>query len=170
MSSNPNASIPLAYHITFGTYGTYGTRLHGDERGTVARGMNHFGDPIIGKDDDWERLERSLLRFDPVYLNDDHRARLERSFIPDVCSRGSWTLRSAAARLDHVHVLLSAQVADGKAIRKWLNRWLSEHLSEIDPLPTGARWWAKGGSVKYVWTTEYFDRVFNYVQEQRFLR
>jgi hypothetical protein len=41
---------PLAYHITFGTYGT---RLHGDERGTVDRAMNKPGDPIIGADSSW---------------------------------------------------------------------------------------------------------------------
>ncbi|MCH8164939.1 MAG: hypothetical protein IH889_04955 [Planctomycetes bacterium] len=29
---------PLAYHITFGTYGT---RLHGDPRGTVDRTLNN---------------------------------------------------------------------------------------------------------------------------------
>jgi hypothetical protein len=45
---------PLAYHITFGTYGT---RLHGDERGTVDRSMNHPGDPVIGAEPDWQRME-----------------------------------------------------------------------------------------------------------------
>jgi hypothetical protein len=41
---------PIAYHITFGTYGT---RLHGDPRGTVDRSMNRPGDPIIGADRAW---------------------------------------------------------------------------------------------------------------------
>jgi hypothetical protein len=40
---------PLAYHITFGTYGT---RLHGDERGTVERAHNVYGEPIVGMDAD----------------------------------------------------------------------------------------------------------------------
>jgi hypothetical protein len=36
---------PLAYHIT---WGTYGTRLHGDKRGTVDRENNAFGTPVLG--------------------------------------------------------------------------------------------------------------------------
>ncbi len=38
---------PLAYHIT---WGTYGTRLHEDSRGTVDRENNSFGTPIVGPD------------------------------------------------------------------------------------------------------------------------
>src|SRR5438876_2474643 len=37
---------PLAYHITFGTYGM---RLHGDARGTVDRRVNQPGDAIVGR-------------------------------------------------------------------------------------------------------------------------
>jgi hypothetical protein len=36
------ATFPLAYHIT---WGTYGTRLHGDERGTVDRSANVLAIP-----------------------------------------------------------------------------------------------------------------------------
>jgi hypothetical protein len=57
---------PLAYHITFGTYGT---RLHGDARGTVDRRMNEPGEPIIGSEPDWWRQEHGRLNFEPVVLD-----------------------------------------------------------------------------------------------------
>ncbi|NLG42978.1 MAG: hypothetical protein GX547_07015 [Phycisphaerae bacterium] len=42
--------FPLAYHITFGTYGM---RLHGDERETVHRRRNQFGEPFVERNDRW---------------------------------------------------------------------------------------------------------------------
>ena len=84
---------PLAYHITFGTYGT---RLHGDERGTVDRSMNQPGDPIIGRDDDWNRIERERLNFPPREFTPVQRLLIE-ELIPLVCNRGKWTLHTCAA-------------------------------------------------------------------------
>jgi hypothetical protein len=48
--------LPLAYHITFGTYGT---RLHGDDRGTVDQAHNFYGDLIAEKDEDWQQIEHA---------------------------------------------------------------------------------------------------------------
>src|SRR2546421_11369035 len=45
-------SRPLAYHIT---WGTYGTRLHGDGRGTVDREHNEYGTPVLGPDPERQR-------------------------------------------------------------------------------------------------------------------
>src|SRR5271169_5728813 len=82
--SGARTVFPLAYHITFGTYGT---RLHGDERGTVDRSLNKFGDPIIGLDEDWNRIERRLLRFEPRKLSVEQRIFVEQS-VPQICARG----------------------------------------------------------------------------------
>ena len=108
---------PLAYHITFGTYGT---RLHGDERGTVDRRANKYGDPIIGAQPDWQQMERNFLRFPPRIFEISHRQLIER-LVPVICVRGGWHLHSAAAAKDHVHTLLTAQ-ADGEIVRKLLKR------------------------------------------------
>ncbi len=153
---------PLAYHITFGTYGT---RLHGDPRGTVDRTLNNPGDPIIGADGGWQRIERSRLNFPPVVLSDELR-RFADSIVPNLCERGGWTFHACATRPDHVHVLLSTD-REGKAVRSWLKRWLGEALCKRWPLPDGAGWWAKGGSVKWVWQDRYFHNVRKYILCQR---
>jgi hypothetical protein len=123
--SNPDFfdDFPLAYHLTFGTYGT---RLHGDERGTVDRAMNQPGDPVIGRDEDWERMERNRLVCEPVLLTPEQRGFIERE-LPSICARGGWEPHAVAAAPNHVHVSLSARV-EGKAIRKWLKRWLGEAI------------------------------------------
>jgi REP element-mobilizing transposase RayT len=158
-------NFPLAYHIT---WGTYGTRLHGDDRGTVSRAENQFGDPLIGATPDWEKMESHLLRFPPIILTIEQRCFVEDAF-ESICQRGKWQPIVVAAAGDHVHTAMSADV-DGKDIRKWLKRWLSEGLSARWPLAAGQVWWAECGSVKWVWDDRYLQRVTNYVREQRTLR
>src|SRR5437773_6810982 len=98
--------FPLAYHITFGTYGT---RLHGDERGTIDRTMNKFEEAIIGLDKEWQRIERSLLKFPPRVLTIEQRLFIE-EIVPSICARGGWKHLATAAAPDHVHNVLSAEV------------------------------------------------------------
>ena len=153
---------PLAYHITFGTYGT---RLHGDERGTIDRAMNQPGDPIIGRDDAWHQLEENRLNFEPRIFGIEQMIQVER-LIPGVCARGGWTYHTAAAGPDHVHNVITGD-ADGDAIRKWLKRWLGQKLAKLYSLKPGETFWAECGSVKWIWTEEYFRRAFDYVRVQR---
>jgi len=154
--------FPIAYHITFGTYGT---RLHGDDRGTIDRKMNKPGEPIVGSNPDWWESERDRLNFPPVQLNAE-QMRFAESTLPSICARGGWTLHTCAAAPDHLHVVLSTR-SDGAAVRKWMKRWLGEAMSEHWPLPGQSAWWAEGGSVRWVWTQEYFDDVKAYVHRQR---
>lgn len=153
---------PLAYHITFGTYGT---RLHGDVRGTVTRDQNRFGEPVVGHDEIWQRLERSQLKFPPVVLSADQCREIENR-IPGICEHGGWEYQISAGQPDHVYALLTT-TSDGKRVRMWLKRWLGEALSERWPLETGRTWWAEGGSVKQVWEDDYFANVFEYIRLQR---
>lgn len=164
--------LPLGYHITFGTYGT---RLHGDPRGTIMRELNRPGDRIIGRVEEWQHFERERLNYDPVTFDLAKRTFIE-LMVPQICKRGGWTFINVAAQRDHVHVLLSA-FADGKAVRKWLKRWLGETLSVEFGDPSARRaggnpnakptWWAEGGSVRWVWDETYLATVYEYIDQQR---
>jgi REP element-mobilizing transposase RayT len=153
---------PLAYHITFGTYGT---RLHGDARGTVDRTMNQPGDPIIGSDPALWKHEHNRMNFPPVEL-DAEKMSYAQSLVPAICERGKWKYHTCAAGPDHVHIVLTTK-SDGQAVRKWVKRWLGEGMSLRWPLPEGATWWAEGGSVKWIWKQDYFENVYGYVHRQR---
>ncbi|MEA2710929.1 MAG: hypothetical protein QOF78_3530 [Phycisphaerales bacterium] len=157
----------LAFHITFGTYGT---RLHGDERGTVDRRMNAPGEPIIGRCDEWERMERHRLNFEPRVFTIEQMSLVE-SLVPAVCKRGGWTLHTCAAGPDHVHNILTpldpARGRDSNAIRRWLKTWLGQSLAKHIVLQEGETFWAECGSVKWIWTNDYFFRALKYVSDQR---
>jgi REP element-mobilizing transposase RayT len=160
-----NGEFPLAYHIT---WGTYGTRLHGDRRGTVRREASQFDSPIIGRIDKFRNREIELLRFAPRLLDRQRRSFVE-SAIPEVCRRGKWKLIDCAAAPDHIHCLLRAQ-ADGQEVRKWLKRWIGQALSSRWPLQPGQTWWAEGGSVKWIFDERYLESAKQYVSRQRTLK
>jgi REP element-mobilizing transposase RayT len=153
---------PLAYHITFGTYGS---RLHGDERLTVDREHNEYGAPFLIHDEERRTGEAASLRRPPVELTMEQRL-LTEATIPGVCDRGGWTYHIAACRPDHVHVLLAAE-QEGKAVRKWLKRWLGEAISSRWRSHNRQDWWAEGGSVKWIWQPEYLEAAYEYIERQR---
>lgn len=177
-------SAPLAYHITISTYGC---RLHGDDRGTVDRDHNTPSEPFLGPDPARIARERGRMRYSPVVLSIAQRAFVEEQ-AGSIAGRGGWTLHTVAAAPDHVHALISADV-EGNVVRRLWKRWLSEALSKHWPtadetmIPLGTAkssdlvaihesrgpgvWWAEGGSVKWIWDSNYLRRAFDYIAAQR---
>jgi REP element-mobilizing transposase RayT len=153
---------PIAYHIT---WGTYGTRLHGDARGTVDRGHNEFGTPVLGPDPERQLGEFKGLKFRPVVLRVDQRLFIE-SILPSICVRGHWKYIEGAAGPDHVHAIVSSPF-DPETVRRLMKRWLCQALSERWPLPDGATWWAEDGSIRWIDNERYFDNAVRYVHDQR---
>ena len=68
-------SNPLAYLITFRTYGTW---LHGDERGSMdRREYNRYGDPVIAASRLKETRDRNLMKAPAFVLEGKSRQTLE---------------------------------------------------------------------------------------------
>lgn len=157
---------PLAYHITWGTYGTrlHGD-LHGDARGTVDRNHNQPGTPVLGPDPEREAEEIEFRKFPPVELTKEQRLFIE-SALPEICQRGHWELFTRAAGPDHVHVVLRSTF-DPEVIRRLLKRWVGEALSEKWPQEPGRTWWAEGGSIKWVMDRPYLANATGYVRRQQ---
>jgi REP element-mobilizing transposase RayT len=159
------ADTPIAYHMTFGTYGA---RLHGDPRPTVDRDHNQFGTPFVATNFERRSREATLMRAERVVLTETQRLFVE-SVIPTVCGRGQWTYHITAAQCDHVHTLLTAD-GDARAVRRLLKRWLSEELDRRWPRARGQVWWAEGGSIKWIWKEDYLRDAYEYIERQRSTR
>jgi REP element-mobilizing transposase RayT len=154
---------PLAYHIT---WGTYGTRLRYGPRPTVSRDQNEPGTPVLNYDERlWER-ERANQAYPPVVLTRE-QMRFVESTVPALCERGYWTLHACAAGPDHVHNILTSD-HNPEAIRRLLKRWLGQALNEHWPvLPKDRTWWAECGSIRWVKDRDYFDNAADHVTRQR---
>jgi hypothetical protein len=89
-----DTDIPLAVFFTFRCYGT---RLHGDERGSVDRNNNIYGSPKIPVSNNWRKHNEQLLLHPPVKLNAARRRSVEKA-IRDLCAKRNWKLLAISVR------------------------------------------------------------------------
>lgn len=135
---------PLAYLLTFHTYGTW---LPGDCRGSVRRG-DRYGEPYRGPCDALERRTLALLRTPPVVLSAAERIVVRKTF-EEVCSHRAWTLLAAHVRTNHVHVVAAATAPPARVLGD-LKAWASRRVAEAGHRPSGTRLWASGGSMRHL--------------------
>ncbi len=154
------ASQPLAYFITFTTYGT---RLHGDERGSVSRNSNQPGTPRLAPNPERQAREARLLLNSPKLLDDRRRASV-RTTLESVCLHREWPLWTINVRTNHVHVVVTATEPPEFVMRS-MKSWATRQLI-VDGLATpGEVAWTRHGSTRYLWTDKDVEMACQYVRE-----
>jgi len=126
-----DTDIPLGYLITFRCHGT---RLHGDERGSIDRVNNGYQTPYISPNSNWHAHNKKQLGSEPITLNAAQRNAVERA-IRETCEKRKWLLHAVNARTNHVHsvitagkppgVMLNALKANATRIMREKGLWLS---------------------------------------------
>lgn len=86
-------------------------------------------------------------------LNDSQRQEVENT-IREVCQFRQWLLHAINVRSNHVHLVLTADLAPEQVLKQ-LQAWGSHRLSELADLTVSdgggnghKRWWTEGGSTK----------------------
>jgi REP element-mobilizing transposase RayT len=149
--------IPLAYFITFRSYGTW---LHG-RRGSVDRFHNTYGTPRLPPDK--KRLQYNLRRLSqrPATLGVRARAAVD-SAIRETCEIRNWGLWAFNIRTNHVHSVVSANCQPGlilNALKANATRKMRETgcwRSERSP-------WVRRGSKRYLWNERALLEAIAYV-------
>ncbi len=155
-------ATPLAYMITFRTYGTW---LHGDARGSIDRRNNVFGAPLIRTNRRWQTYERHVLVQAPVTLDADRRHAV-RAAINEICLIRDWRLHALNVRTNHVHTVVSARIHPDQlliALKANATKTMRSRgcwSSERGP-------WSAGGSTRYVWTEHGLDCAIVYVRDRQ---
>ncbi|MBK9527487.1 MAG: transposase [Acidobacteria bacterium] len=99
--------FPLAYLLTFRTFGTW---LHGDERESIGRdGRNNYGEPRIQPKPELESAMREEMKQPPFILTRPMRQVVELAF-REICQRRGYGLSAVNVRTNHAHVVISAQM------------------------------------------------------------
>jgi REP element-mobilizing transposase RayT len=153
---------PLAYFITFTTYGTW---LHGRESGSVDRQHNLPGTPFVAPDGQLEARRRQSLRQAP-YLLDHARRDVVLNTICEVCTHRAWELHAVHVRSNHVHVLLVAPVAPEKVMSD-LKAWCSRRLREAFGEDANRDRWTQHGSTRYLHNTNSVQAAMVYILEEQ---
>ena len=148
-----NTGEPLAYFLTWTTYGTW---LPGDERG-----WNRKGEPeILPPNALFVEMAQSQLKEPPFTLSAKSRTLVEET-IRRHCEIRGWLLHALNARTNHVHVVVTAPGYPPETVRDQFKSWCTRILKKHEP--TRSRFWTEGGSRRWINTEEDLEAVVVYV-------
>ena len=153
---------PLAYFLTFTTYGS---RLAGDERGTVDRGHNRFDTPRIAPNTSHEGFSRSLMTSPALVLDFNQRGTVDRA-IRERCATMGWDLYALNVRTNHVHAVVAA-AAKPELVLNSFKSWATRRLRNEGQLDLEQKVWTRHGSTRYVWDERSLETVCHYTMEMQ---
>jgi REP element-mobilizing transposase RayT len=154
----PEMAGPVAYLITFTTYGT---RLHGDERGTVDRRTNRFGAAVVPANAARRAAAKAVMRQPEVRLDYILRPLVERS-IRETCIAKGWPLHAVHVRTNHVHLVVSALI-EPESVLGTVKAWATRDLRNAGAIDEDRRLWTRHGSTRYLWNERAFEAACGYV-------
>jgi REP element-mobilizing transposase RayT len=149
---------PIAYLITFRSYGTW---MHGDERGSIDRHHRGYGTPALPASARRETIETRLLNQPKVIFDSRQRRAIERG-IKETCLFRKWNLWTVNVRTNHVHCVLTAHFSAKRAMAA-LKANATRTMRDAGCWQTTASPWSRGGSTKYIWNEEEWRNAIAYV-------
>jgi REP element-mobilizing transposase RayT len=150
-----NAGEPLAYFLTWTTYGTW---LPGDDRGWRRKGERGVqpSNPFLVE------MARSRMKEKEFTLSHLQRRLMEQT-IRRHCEVRRWALHAVNARTNHVHIVVTAVGYRPEAVRDQFKAWCTRALKEA-----GAerdRFWTEGGHCEWINAEAGLESVLTYVLE-----
>ena|SRR5688572_1341826 len=154
---SPAERFPLAYLITFRSYGTW---LHG-RAGSVDRFHNIYGAPTLPANEPRRKYNLRLLKHRPVMLNALARTQVELA-IRETCNIRGWLLWAFNVRTNHVHTVVSAKCKpDG--ILSAFKANATRKMKEVGCWAGDRTPWVRRGSKRWLWTKKDLNNAIDYV-------
>lgn len=151
--------FPLAYLITFRTYGTW---LHGDDRTSVRRNRKgKHGTKIIEINVPLKERMQEEMAGKPVVLDRNQRKAVEDS-IKKVCQHRNYYLYAVNVRSNHAHAVISAR-SKPERIADPLKAYSTRRLRELGLIEINTQIWSRGRSRRYLWKPRHLDAAIDYV-------
>jgi REP element-mobilizing transposase RayT len=154
---------PLAYHITFTTYGSW---LHGDQRGSVDKDHNQYGSNFVSPNSGLHKQEQTSLKNSPIILDKNIREVVLKALLR-VCGYRGWITHAVHVRSNHIHIVVSGKekpekmMADFKAYATRAIKKNSNNQALV------RKYWSQHGSTKYLWTKENLVSTVEYVKNRQ---
>lgn len=149
--------IPLAYFITFRSYGTW---LHG-RAGSVDRFHNRYGTSRLPANAKRHAYNKSLMKRPPVSLTTARR-RAILAAVKETCEIRNWKLWVSNIRTNHVHAVVSAP-CDPEPVLIALKANATRKMRETGCWQSGRTPWALRGSKRYLWDDKDLCDAIDYV-------
>ncbi|MEZ6139138.1 MAG: transposase [Zavarzinella sp.] len=155
----------MIYHIIWTTYGTW---LHGDERGSLKKGI-----PIIQPPDpSVVEAMRTKMTAEKVLLSKSQQL-IVTDTIVEVCKWKQWQLFALAVVVNHVHIVLASD-KEGKQTHNQLKAWCSRRLTETltehnikQGFEQPKKWFTERGYIRIIENETYLEEAVKYVEAQK---
>lgn len=156
--------MPLAYFITFSTYGTW---LHGSSKGkgSVDAEHNVFGTPFIEPDTQREQQAREVM-VQPVYVMGRAEREVVCKAIVQLAKERGWNLWAVHVRSNHVHVVISADRDPGRVMSDLKGR-ASRDLTLAGFDNAERRRWTRHGSTLHLFREEDVEAKIRYTLDEQ---
>jgi REP element-mobilizing transposase RayT len=150
---------PIAYLLTFRTYGTW---LPGDDRGSIDRYHNAFRGPRVAPNEVLRDQHNAKLK-SPAVLLDAEMRKVVDAAIREVCTVRGWALLAIHVRTNHAHVVTSiGGVPPANAMRD-LKAYSTRALKDAGLWPFDHSPWVDGGSKRFLWSESSVANACDYV-------
>lgn len=153
---------PLAYFITFRTYGTW---HHGDERLSVDRVRNIHNTPKINPNKNLKKQMQELQQHDSIIFTQVQADIILESFVT-ACNKYNWRLYSLHIRTNHVHLTVKSDNRPEHVMTE-LKAYATRLLRKRGAFKAEQKIWSRHGSTKYIWTPESLYFSSDYTIEQQ---
>ncbi|MBS0187480.1 MAG: transposase [Planctomycetes bacterium] len=151
---------PLGYLLT---WTCYGTRLHGDERGTVDMSHNVIGTPTLAHDNRRQGIMFKALVHAPYLLSDRSRQIVDET-IRIHCTIRRWALHALNVRTNHVHIVVTCpETISPETAMEQFKAWTTRRLREAALAGLDADVWTEHGSTRWLNNEEGFRAAVDYV-------
>ena len=154
-----DTDIPLAYLITFRSYGTW---LHGDQRGSIDRFYNRYKSPYLYPDERWHRHNTAVLAGAPVVLDAAQRKSVEHA-IRTTCEHRHWHLHAMNVRTNHAHVVVCIGSLKPELALTALKANATRQMREDGCWKDDSTPWAAKGSKRRLWNERSVAQAIDYV-------
>jgi len=154
---------PIAYHITFTTYGTW---LHGDGRGSVDKQHNQYWSDFVNPNAELHKKEQNNLKNPPVILDENIREIVLKAVLQVCCYRG-WIAYAVHVRSNHVHIVVGGCTKPEKMMTDFKAYATRAIKGSDDNQKFIRKYWSRHGSTKYIWTKENLASAIDYVKNRQ---
>lgn len=152
----------MTYLITFACYGCH---LHGDASGSVDRGHNLPGGPLIETNP--ERVSVELRQMDqPAYQMDRRRLEAVLAALRERCCGRGRNLLAAHVRTNHVHLVVEGEPRPERIMND-LKSYASRCLNRMGLDEPARKRWARHGSTRWLWKPENVSAAIRYVIDEQ---
>jgi REP element-mobilizing transposase RayT len=150
---------PIAYLITFRTYGTW---LPGDERGSIDKYHNKYLGERAVASEERRHINASRLKSPPVVLNAECRRVVEMT-IREVCAFRGWSLMALNVRTNHAHVVVGAGAISSARMLNDFKAYSTRRMREAGVWDLEHNPWVDKGSRRFLWNERHVVAAVEYV-------